>query len=305
MKGSWLLLALGLSSIAVQAERGPTERGPTERGPTESAFTSPGGRLLATGGATMIEGAAGGGLVPWAVLAGYGTREEWGGDVFATRVQTANYRLDTAGLNYSYANRIELSLARQRLDISTLSKAAGLPKSSLNQDIVGAKVRLFGDLVYDQLPQVALGMQYKRQTNFAIPEAVGARRDSDTEAYLAASRLVLGGAFGYNLLVNGTLRYSRANETGLLGFGGDRRDARSLLKEGSVAVLLSPQWVLGVEYREKPDNLSFAGESDWQDVFVGYFPDKRLAQVAAWADLGEIATLDNQTGVYLSMQLSY
>ena len=74
MKGSWLLLALGLSSIAVQAERGPTERGPTE-----SAFTSPGGRLLATGGATMIEGAAGGGLVPWAVLAGYGTREEWAG----------------------------------------------------------------------------------------------------------------------------------------------------------------------------------------------------------------------------------
>ena len=30
------------------------------------------GRLLATGGATSIDGAAGGGIVPWAVLAGYG-----------------------------------------------------------------------------------------------------------------------------------------------------------------------------------------------------------------------------------------
>ena len=28
------------------------------------------GRLLATGGATQIEGAAGGGIVPWAVLSG-------------------------------------------------------------------------------------------------------------------------------------------------------------------------------------------------------------------------------------------
>ena len=44
------------------------------------------GRLLATGGATSLEGAAGGGITPWAVLAGYGERGEWGGDVFATRV---------------------------------------------------------------------------------------------------------------------------------------------------------------------------------------------------------------------------
>ncbi|MEH6499197.1 MAG: DUF3034 family protein [Pseudoalteromonas distincta] len=272
---------------------------------SDGLLAEPGGRLLATGGATMIEGSAGGGIVPWAVMSGYGTREEWGGDVFATRVDTGDYRLDTAGLNLSYANRIELSFAQQRLDISTLSKAAGLPERSLNQDVFGAKLRLFGDLVYDQLPQVALGVQHKRQTNFDIPHAVGAKRDSDTEAYLAASRLLLGGAAGYNLLLNGTLRYSRANETGLLGFGGDRRDSRSLLKEGSAAILLNPEWVVGIEYREKPDNLSFAGESDWKDLFVGYFPSKRLALVAAWADLGEIATLDGQKGAYLSMQLSY
>lgn len=272
---------------------------------SDGLLAEPGGRLLATGGATMIEGSAGGGIVPWAVMSGYGTREEWGGDVFATRVDTGDYRLDTAGLNLSYANRIELSFAQQRLDISALSKAAGLPESSLNQEVYGAKLRLFGDLIYDQLPQVALGVQHKRQTNFDIPEAVGARRNSDTEAYLAASRLMLGGAAGYNLLLNGTLRYSRANETGLLGFGGDRRDSRSLLKEGSAAILLNPEWVVGIEYREKPDNLSFAGESDWKDLFVGYFPSKRLALVAAWADLGEIATLDGQKGAYLSMQLSY
>lgn len=263
------------------------------------------GRLLATGGTSSLEGAAGGGITPWAVLAGYGERGEWGADVFATRVETGDYRLDVAGIAASFDNRIELSYARQRFDLGTLARNLNLPENSLSQDIFGLKVRLFGDLIYDTLPQVSLGLQHKRQRDFLIPSLVGAQRSSDTEGYLTASRLILGGAFGYNLLLNAGLRYSRANELGLLGFGGDRRDRHSVLKEGSVAVLLNPHWALGAEYREKPDNLSFAGESDWADLFVGYFPNKHLAVVLAYARLGEIASLDNQDGVYLSIQGSF
>ncbi|KFX68822.1 hypothetical protein TMS3_0115145 [Pseudomonas taeanensis MS-3] len=263
------------------------------------------GRLLATGGASSLEGAAGGGITPWAVLAGYGERGEWGADVFATRVETADYRLDVAGLAASFDNRVEFSYARQRFDLGNLARNLSLPENSLSQDVFGVKVRLFGDLIYDQLPQVSLGIQHKRQKDFLIPSLVGAKRSEDTEGYLSASRLILGGAFGYNLLLNGGVRYSRANELGLLGFGGDRRDTRSVLKEGSVAVLFDRDWVVGVEYREKPDNLSFAGESDWADLFVGYFPNKHLAVVLAYARLGEIATLDKQNGAYLSVQGSF
>jgi hypothetical protein len=263
------------------------------------------GRLLATGGASSIDGAAGGGITPWAVLAGYGEQGEWGGNAFVTRVETGDYRLDVAGGAVSYGNRIELSYARQRFDLGTLARDLNLPENTLSQDIFGLKVRLFGDLIYDQLPQVSLGIEYKKQKDFLIPSLVGAQRDEDTEGYITASRLFLGGAFGYNLLVNGGLRYSRANELGLLGFGGDRRDTRSVLKEGSVAVLFNPRWAMGVEYREKPDNLNFAGESDWADVFVGYFPNKQLSIVLAYARLGEIATLDNQDGAYLSIQGSF
>jgi hypothetical protein len=115
----------------------------------------------------------------------------------------------------------------------------------------------------------------------------------------------MGAAFGYNVVVNGGLRYSRANETGLLGFGGDRRDKRSVLKEGGVALLFNPHWAVGVDYREKPDNLSFAGENDWVDMFVGYFPNKHVSFVLAYARLGEIATLDDQNGTYLSIQGSF
>ncbi|KRP64319.1 DUF3034 family protein [Pseudomonas orientalis] len=263
------------------------------------------GRLIATGGASSIEGAAGGGLTPWAVLAGYGERHEWGATAFATTVNLPDYRLDVAGVALAYDNRVELSFARQRFDLGSLVHKLNLPDDSLGQDVLGLKVRLFGDVVYDALPQVSLGLEYKHQTDVEIPRLVGATRDSDVEGYLAASRLFMGAVFGYNVLVNGSLRYSRANETGLLGFGGDRRDSRSLLKEGALALLLNPRWAVGVEYREKPDNLSFAGESDWADVFVGYFPNKHVSFVLAYARLGEIATLDHQNGTYLSVQGSF
>lgn len=243
--------------------------------------------------------------MPWAVLAGYGERGEWGADVFATRVETGDYRLDVAGVAAAYGNRIELSYARQRFDLGTLARDLNLPDNSLSMDTLGLKVRLAGDLIYDRLPQISLGLQHKRQRDFLVPSLVGAQRREDSEGYLAASRLILGGAFGYNLLLNANLRYSRANELGLLGFGGDRRDRHSWLKEGSVAVLLDRHWAVGIEYREKPDNLGFAGESDWADLFVGYFPNKNLALVLAYARLGEIATLDNQDGVYLSVQGSF
>lgn len=263
------------------------------------------GRLLATGGASSIEGAAGGGITPWAVLAGYGERGEWGATAFATRVETGDYRLDAVGVAAAFDNRLELSYARQRFDLGNLARGLNLPENSLSQDIFGLKLRLFGDLIYDQWPQVSLGLQHKRQKDFLIPRLVGAQRSEDTEGYISASRLILGGAFGYNLLLNGGLRYSRANELGLLGFGGDRRDRHSLLKEGSVALLFNPRWALGLEYREKPDNLGFAGESDWADVFLGYFPNKQLAVVLAYARLGEIASLDHQDGLYLSVQGSF
>lgn len=92
-----------------------------------TAAQADGGRLLATGGATQVEGAAGGGLVPWAVLAGYGTREQDGGTAFYTRVDTGDYALDAAGVAWTFRNRLELSLARQRLTWANCSAACRCP----------------------------------------------------------------------------------------------------------------------------------------------------------------------------------
>lgn len=57
-----------------------------------------GSRHLATGGVTQIEGSAGSGIVPWAVLPGYGQKDEWGGEAFGTYVNTNDYELSMVGL---------------------------------------------------------------------------------------------------------------------------------------------------------------------------------------------------------------
>jgi len=262
-------------------------------------------RLLATGGATQLEGAAGGGIVPWAVLAGYGSTGEVGASAFATHVAVDDYNLDAWGAAVSIDNRIELSYARQRFDLGTLGEALGLPGRQFEQDIFGLKLRLFGDLIYGRAPQISAGLLYKRQHDFAIPQAVGAERDRDVDVYLAATRLWLAAIADRNVVTNLTLRLSRANQIGLLGFGGDEGDSHELLVEGSAAVFLTRRIAVGAEYRQQPDNLSFSEQDDWFDLFAGWFPNKHVSALVAYTNVGTVATLADQTGVYASLEIAF
>lgn len=263
------------------------------------------GRLLATGGAMQAEGAAGGGLVPWAVIAGLSAPGQQDWTVGATYADTGDYDLRVVGAQWSWHNRLELSLAHQRLSLDGLRRALDLPQSSLRQDVLGAKVRVAGDLIYGGWPQVSLGLQYKRLRDFDLPRAVGAADDDGIDAYVAASRLFLDGPFHRNLLLNATVRATRANELGLLGFGGGDSGGYDFVFEGGAALFLEPRLALGAEYRQKPDRLSFAREHDWWDAFVAWFPNRHWSIVAAWVDFDSIAGLDGQHGAYLSVQASF
>ena len=258
-----------------------------------------GSRLLATGGATSVEGSAGGGLVPWAPLAGYAEFGEAGATAFASAVRTDDVALDVTGAAVALDNRVELSVARQRLDIDAV-----IPGETLEQAVLGMKLRLGGELPWSDAPQLSLGVQVKRLDEGAVPLAVGASRTAGVDVYLAASKLWLDGPFGRHAFANATLRATNANQGGLLGFGtaGDR--GHELVAEASAGLFLNRHWVIGAEYRQKPDRLGFATEDDWKDVFVAWFPNKAVSVVAAWADLGSIAGLDGQSGAYLSLEVS-
>lgn len=261
------------------------------------------GRLLATGGVTQLEGSAGGGLVPWALIAGLGTDAEVGGSAFCTQVRPQDFRLSSCGVAVGLADRLELSYARQRFDLGTT-----VPGKSIRLDVVGAKLRLWGDAVYDQdrwTPQLALGVQYKDNKDYSlVPALLGARSGRDADWYLAATKLWLDGLWGRFTLVDLTLRSTRANQMGILGFGGDRSAGRSLNLEASTALFLTDALALGLEYRQKPDALSAFHEDDFSDAFLAWFPSKHLSLTLAWAQLGTIADKQNQHGAYLSLQLA-
>lgn len=275
------------------------------------------GKLLLTGGVSSIDGAAGGGLTPWAVTGSYATNGEVGATAYVTRLDTQEFALTGYGVAVGALDRIEVSLARQDFDTgSTLAPlAAAFDGLHLKQDIVAAKVRLAGDAVLDSdtwVPQVAAGIQYKRLHAgpfTPVLTSLGAK-DHGTDFYVSATKLLL----AQGVLLNGTLRATKANQNGLLGFGSTAHGRYRLMPEVSAAWLLRRDLAIGVEYRMKPDNLNpspyGAGlqEDDWADVFVAWAPSKHLSLTLAYVDLGRIAPAlapARQNGAYLSAQVGY
>ena len=262
-----------------------------------------GDRLLATGGVSQIEGAAGGGLVPWAVITGDGTRDQIGVTAFYTVIEINDFRLKSSGVAVGVYDRLEISLARQ---LFTLEKT--VPGQSIRQDIYAAKLKLAGDAVVDQdswMPQISIGLQHKKNRDMRIPADLGARHDTGTDYYVSATKLYLAGFAGRNLLLNATLRATKANQMGLLGFGGDQRDHYQAVLETSAAVFLADYFVVGAEYRIKPDNLSVFREDNSADLFAAWFVNKRVSVTLAYTRLGQLADKKQQDGVYLSLQLSH
>lgn len=254
-----------------------------------------GSRVIATGGASMTEGSAGGGIVPWAVINGYGSSDEWSATAMVTGVYVDDFTLKVMGASLSYDNRFELSLARQTFDLDTLG-------GELGQDIVGFKYKLAGELLYTAMPQITLGALYKKVDDFSLPQAVGARDDWGLDIYVAASKVFFDTVAGRNLLLNATVRATKANQTGLLGFGTEASNDYHFMLEASAALLLTDNLALGIEYRQKPNELGFAREDDWQDIFLAWFINKHLSVVTAYADLGSIAGFEHQRGWYLSLE---
>ena len=266
---------------------------------------TPSGKLLLTDGVGAIEGEAGGGLSAWSVIAGGETVDGIGARAHATYVSTPDFSLKTGGAAVGLFDRVELSYARQAFDTGRAGAALGLGRGfTFDQDVVGAKVRLVGDLVYDQdrlSPQVSVGVQYKSNDEPAVLRAVGARHADGVDVYLAATKLFL----AQSLLVSAAVRGTQANQFGILGFGGDKGDGYTAQFEGSAAWLVSRRLVLGAEYRTKPSNLRFAREDDAFDVFAAYAFNKVVSLTLAYVDLGSIATFTGQRGAYVSLQAGF
>lgn len=315
------------------------------------------GKVLATGGVSMIDGAGGGGITPWATITGYATRDGINGDVHYTYAPLANYTLHSLGAAVGLYDRVELSYAKSYLTTGATFDTVGLAadtvfgpggaemsgiepfNTTIEMDTYGAKVRVFGEAIYDSdnlIPQIAVGAFYKENKNEELLKTLKAGKAKDWEAYVSATKIF----FPINTLVNITARYSSANQTGLVGFGGPNGDGgvqndKEIRPEISLAYLLRKDTAIGVEWAKHGDNLegesvslngtdindfqpvletaglgNLSGtltqhEDDWFDAFVAYFPNKNLSMTFAYAWLGDITITPDQHGFYLSLQASF
>lgn len=298
------------------------------------------GRLLTTGGITTISGAGGGGIVPWATIGGLSTNDEVGGTGFYTHVFLRKYDLDAYGVQANLFDRVEISYARQSFSMGSTgavldgkilgvpgpassAEIARLPRSlqfggnyQINQDIFGAKVRLYGDIIYDQgslIPEISVGYQYHHNENGSLMRTLGARSNG-SEYYLAATKLWLDGLFGHFTMLTATLDFTNANQNGLLGFGGQGKYGYHAEPEFAAGWWATNYLVVGGEYRfmphyqlvgHNPIGNEFSKNNNWMDIYVAYFPEKYFSITAAFAKLGTIATEHEQNGLFLSGTLTF
>lgn len=313
------------------------------------------GKVFLTGGVFTVDGAGGGGAVPWATITGYGTRDGINGGAGFTYANLPALQLTVMGASVGFYDRFELSFARHDLSlnlsnldtVALAAEAAGLNlgtnpwNSTLQMDVIGAKLRLFGDAVYTSdswIPQVAIGGLWKENSSEALVHTLGAAENKDWEAYIAATKVF----FRYSTLVNVTARYTSANQIGLVGFGkcnglgaGCSND-KEVRMEVSVAHLVAKNTAIGFEWQQHGDNLDgrsvnvggldLSGltdllggiglgglsstlqqkkESDWWDIFFAYAPNKKISFVVAYLMLGNISVSPDNNGFYFSTHLTF
>ncbi|MES1950108.1 hypothetical protein S4A8_04583 [Salinisphaera sp. S4-8] len=257
-----------------------------------------GSRLWGSGGVTNVNGAAGGGITTWAVLNGYASTDEASVNLATATARVDDFDLQTVSVGFNWANRLAVTVAHNRLKVKPLA-------ADIRQQTLGLKLRLAGEALYDRFGQYSIGLQYTHNADFGIPALLGARDNHGVDIYFAASKVFLAAIADRNVIVNATARATRANQLGLLGFGSTHDNRYELVGEFGVGLFLDRRWLVGAEYRQKPDKLDTVAEDDWKTLYLVYVPTRELALTLAYVDLGQVAGFDNQNGYFLSLQTGF
>ena len=261
---------------------------------------------------TDVDGQNGGGLVPWALLSAAPT-------VAISHLGTQNLGIDGVAINTSFADRIEVSYAHNTLGITGVGAGSGAAGVTDAVDNFGLKVKL--NNMGDVMPQFAIGVVNKQLSgglsNTLSGPGLGIATSS-TDIYGAASKIVNVG--GKNVLLNGVLRATKANQMGLLGFGGGTtagaKTGYSIEPEASVEVFAADNVVVGAEFRAQPSNgvtgTTSGGvlhQNNAYDLHIAYIANKNLTWTAGYVSLGQVDPVQlgsyNQHGMFLQAQASF
>ena len=264
---------------------------------------------------TNIEGSAGGGLVPMALMHPQGPL------VSFTNLTTQDFGIQSIAIGGTIADRAEVSLGHLRTTLPASYAGFYGTDNRITVNTLGLKVKVLD--MSDSAPQVAIGLQHKSSSGALLNtlKAAGAiSGTSGTDAYVAATKVVTMG--GKGVVLNGVLRATKANQMGILGFGGGTaaggKTSYSVKPEVSAGVFLADNVILGGEYRAKPNNISSAAaglgieEEGAYSLFMAYIPNKNMAITVAYVNLGQVgasqaavAGTAKQDGMYLQLQANF
>ena len=230
---------------------------------------------------TQLEGAGGGGLVPWALITGYGTRDAVGANAHFTSaylpisscVSWRQRRADGSDGGVLrppvFQHRRHRRGARARLGLPPSTWISSAPRS-------GSWRRR---LRPGSLAAAGRGRRAVQGSGAAPCCARSARADrSGVDFYLAATKLLM----GESLLVNATVRETRANQFGLLGFGGDRWQRLHAAVRGLGGAAADTAASPSAPTPHQADDLGFAQEDTAFDIFIACFLDKHLSATLVW-----------------------
>ena len=125
-------------------------------------------------------------------------------------------------------------------------------------------------------------------------DTVGYENDHGVDIDLSFSKMI-NQLFHYPVILNANLRLTRAHYLGFLGFSDDY----TVNGEISAVVLPHPKFGIGAEVRQQNDEFKplplsgFTMEEDaFWDVFVVWFPNKKISLAAAFNRFGNIVDKD-------------
>lgn len=264
---------------------------------------------------TNIEGSAGGGLVPMALMHPQGPLVSY------TNLTTQNFGIQSIAIGGTIADRAEVSFGHLMTTVPASYNALDNSDNRITVNTLGLKVKVLD--MGDSTPQVAIGLQAKSSSGSllnTLKTANAISSTSGTDLYAAATKVVTVG--GKGVVLNGVLRATKANQMGILGFGGGTaaggKTGYSVKPELSAGVFLADNVIFGGEYRAKPSNISSTAaglgikEEGAYTLFMAYIPNKNMTITAAYANLGQVGASTTavggtakQDGMYLQLQTNF
>jgi hypothetical protein len=206
--------------------------------------------------------------------------------------------LNTFAITETLWDRVELGFAYNLLDIGDLPQAVGVPiDDSVDLYNFNARLALLkeGDFEMPWLPALTFGVHYKyndtindidRDLGGALRN-IGIADNDGVDFTLYATKLFT--QLPRPVLVDFGLRATEAAHLGLLGF----TKGYEIMAEGNVMVFVTDKWLVGAEYRMKPNEYRripglVEGENDWWTICMGYCVNDHMSVSAGYGHFGDV-----------------